>query len=127
MCVLCFSAIAPLRDLTLTSVLSLSQAPAVLGEYIYDHPRPSIDHQLKHNSITSTTPDTTTTTLKMKILFLCTAHNSLSQRLYLALSRSHKVTVEYALSDEIVLEAVALSKPDLVICPFLTTFVPKLI
>jgi len=63
----------------------------------------------------------------MKILFLCTAHNSLSQRLYLALSRSHKVTIEYALSDKTMLEAVALSKPDLVICPFLTTFVPKLI
>ena len=63
----------------------------------------------------------------MKILFLCTAHNSLSQRLYLALARSHKVTVEYALSDETMLEAVALSKPHLVICPFLTTFVPKLI
>ena len=63
----------------------------------------------------------------MKILFLCTAHNSLSQRLYLALSRSHKVTIEYALSDETMLEAVALSKPDLVFCPFLTTFVPKLI
>lgn len=63
----------------------------------------------------------------MKILFICTAHNSLSQRLYLALSRSHKVTVEYALSDETMLQAVALSKPDLVICPFLTTFVPKLI
>jgi enoyl-CoA hydratase/carnithine racemase/methionyl-tRNA formyltransferase len=63
----------------------------------------------------------------MKILFLCTAHNSLSQRLYLALSRSHKVTIEYALSEETMLEAVALSKPDLVICPFLTTFVPKAI
>lgn len=61
----------------------------------------------------------------MKILFLCTAHNSLSQRLYLALSRSHQVTVEYALTDSTMLEAVALSKPDLVICPFLTTFVPK--
>jgi enoyl-CoA hydratase/carnithine racemase/methionyl-tRNA formyltransferase len=116
-------------EISLTSVLCLSQAPAVLLEYIYELPRPSIDHQTKHNSTTSTTPDTTTTTtsIKMKILFLCTAHNSLSQRLYLALSRSHKVTVEYALSDEIMLEAVALSKPDLVICPFLTTFVPKLI
>jgi enoyl-CoA hydratase/carnithine racemase/methionyl-tRNA formyltransferase len=61
----------------------------------------------------------------MKILFLCTAHNSLSQRLYLALSRSHQVTIEYALTDSVMLEAVALSKPDLVICPFLTTFVPK--
>jgi len=63
----------------------------------------------------------------MKILFLCTAHNSLSQRLHLALSQSHDVTVEYAISDEVMIEAVALSKPDLVICPFLTSFVPKLI
>lgn len=61
----------------------------------------------------------------MKILFLCTAHNSLSQRLALALSRSHYCTVEYAINEEVMLEAVALSKPDLVICPFLTTFVPK--
>lgn len=61
----------------------------------------------------------------MKILFICTAHNLLSQRLYLALSRSHEVTIEYAISDEVMLEAVALANPDLVICPFLTTFVPK--
>ncbi|KAK4549058.1 hypothetical protein LTR36_007514 [Oleoguttula mirabilis] len=61
----------------------------------------------------------------MKILFLCTAHNSLSQRLYLALSTSHDVTIEYALSDELMISAVVLSRPDLVICPFLTTFVPK--
>jgi len=61
----------------------------------------------------------------MKILFLCTAHNSLSQRLYIALSRLHQVTVEYALDESVMLEAVALSKPDLVLCPFLTTLVPK--
>ncbi|KAM0719613.1 hypothetical protein Q7P37_003743 [Cladosporium fusiforme] len=61
----------------------------------------------------------------MKILFICTAHNSLSQRLYLALSKSHDVTIEYAISDQVMLEAVALANPDLVICPFLTTFVPK--
>lgn len=61
----------------------------------------------------------------MKVLFLCTAHNSLSQRLYLALSTSHDVTIEYALSEEVMLSAVALSQPDIVICPFLTTLVPK--
>lgn len=61
----------------------------------------------------------------MKILFICTAHNSLSQRLHLTLSASHQVTVEYALSEASMLDAVALAKPDLVICPFLTTFVPK--
>ncbi|CAK3903042.1 Hydrogenase maturation factor [Lecanosticta acicola] len=61
----------------------------------------------------------------MKILLLCTAHNSLSQRLYLALSRTHDVTIEYALSDEVMISAVAIYDPDLIICPFLTTLVPK--
>lgn len=61
----------------------------------------------------------------MKILFLCTAHNSLSQRLYLALSNSHDVTIEYALSDAVMISATQLAKPDLIICPFLTSKVPK--
>jgi enoyl-CoA hydratase/carnithine racemase/methionyl-tRNA formyltransferase len=81
--------------------------------------------QLRHDQITSTVAAILAS--NMRILFLCTAHNSLSQRLYLTLSQSHDITIEYALSDEVMLEAVALSKPDLVICPFLTTFVPKLI
>lgn len=61
----------------------------------------------------------------MKILFICTAHNSLSQRLYLSLSQLHAVTVEYALSDNAMREAARLAKPDLIICPFLTTRVPS--
>lgn len=62
----------------------------------------------------------------MKILFLCTAHNSLSQRLYLALTTSgHSVTIEYALSDAVMIEAAELARPDLIICPFLTNKVPK--
>lgn len=62
----------------------------------------------------------------MKILFLCTAHNSLSQRLYLELSSlGHDVSIEYALSDETMEEAVSLFTPDLVVCPFLTTRVPR--
>ena len=62
----------------------------------------------------------------MKVLFLCTAHNSLSQRLYLELSSlGHDVSIEYALSDEIMQDAVALFSPDLIICPFLTTRVSK--
>jgi len=64
----------------------------------------------------------------MKILFLCTAHNSLSQRLYLALtSLGHDVSIEYALSDAIMQEAVELFGPDIVICPFLTARVPRAI
>ncbi|KAK4960177.1 hypothetical protein LTR10_003068 [Elasticomyces elasticus] len=61
----------------------------------------------------------------MKILFLCTAHNSLSQRLYLVLSSSHDVTIEYAISEEVMIAAAALARPDLIICPFLTTLVPR--
>ncbi|ODA84172.1 hypothetical protein RJ55_02690 [Drechmeria coniospora] len=61
----------------------------------------------------------------MRILFLCTAHNSLSQKLFLALSENHSVTVEYALSDEAMIEAAALAKPQLIVCPFLTARVPS--
>jgi enoyl-CoA hydratase/carnithine racemase/methionyl-tRNA formyltransferase len=61
----------------------------------------------------------------MKILFLCTAHNSLSQRLYLTLSDHHDVTIEYALSPEVMISAAELAHPDMIICPFLTTRVPK--
>ncbi|KAF9880242.1 formyl transferase domain protein [Colletotrichum karsti] len=61
----------------------------------------------------------------MNILFLCTAHNSLSQRLYLALSKTHTITIEYALSDAAMIEAAKLAKPNLIICPFLTARVPR--
>jgi enoyl-CoA hydratase/carnithine racemase/methionyl-tRNA formyltransferase len=61
----------------------------------------------------------------MKILFLCTAHNSLSQQLYLNLSSTHTVTVEYALSDTTMIEAASLVQPDIIICPFLTSRVPS--
>ncbi|OLN87515.1 Hydrogenase maturation factor HoxX [Colletotrichum chlorophyti] len=61
----------------------------------------------------------------MNILFLCTAHNSLSQRLYLELCKSHTVTIEYALSDGAMIEAAKLAKPNLIICPFLTARVPS--
>lgn len=61
----------------------------------------------------------------MKILFFCTAHNSLSQRLHLVLSRLHSVTVEYALSAKNMIEAADMVQPDLIICPFLTSLVPQ--
>ncbi|KAI6749539.1 hypothetical protein HG530_014953 [Fusarium avenaceum] len=62
---------------------------------------------------------------KMNILFLCTAHNSLSQQLYLNLSQTHTVTIEYALSDTAMIEAATLAQPDIIICPFLTSAVPS--
>ncbi|KAH9816887.1 ClpP/crotonase-like domain-containing protein [Melampsora americana] len=61
----------------------------------------------------------------MKILFLCTAHNSLSQRLSLVLQeKGHHVTVELAISPEVMIQASELAAPDLIICPFLTKKVP---
>ncbi|TKY86703.1 hypothetical protein EX895_004343 [Sporisorium graminicola] len=61
----------------------------------------------------------------MKILFICTAFNSLAQRTALVLrQKGHAVTVEYALSPEVMLEAAELAQPDLIICPFLTKRVP---
>lgn len=64
----------------------------------------------------------------MKILFLTTAHNSLSQRLSTLLAGpgyGHDVTIEYALSATQMMEAVILAEPRLIICPFLTARVPK--
>ncbi|SPJ79024.1 related to sensor protein hoxX [Fusarium torulosum] len=74
------------------------------------------------NSAPSTPPPDTP---KMNILFLCTAHNSLSQQLYLKLSQTHTVTIEYALSDTVMIEAASLVQPDIIICPFLTAAVPS--
>ncbi|GAK63384.1 formyl transferase domain-containing protein [Moesziomyces antarcticus] len=61
----------------------------------------------------------------MKILFICTAFNSLAQRTALVLrERGHAVTVEYALSPDRMIEAAELAQPHLIICPFLTKHVP---
>jgi len=67
----------------------------------------------------------TTCSPALKILFICTAHNSLSQRLSLVLQeRGHHVTVELAISPDIMIDAAKLAGPDLIICPFLTKKVP---
>lgn len=60
----------------------------------------------------------------MKILFICTSYNSLSQRLFLALEKDHEVTIEYALSEELMISATKIFEPELVLCPFLTTKIP---
>ncbi|KAL6916538.1 hypothetical protein FSST1_008033 [Fusarium sambucinum] len=73
----------------------------------------------------ATSPTLGSRTPKMNILFLCTAHNSLSQQLYLHLCQIHTVTIEYALSDKVMIEAANLVRPDIIICPFLTSPVPS--
>ena len=62
----------------------------------------------------------------MRILLLADTFNSLTQRVYAELTyRHHELSVELALSNEIICEAVELYQPDLIIAPFLTKIIPK--
>ncbi len=62
----------------------------------------------------------------MRILFLCHAFNSLTQRLYVELTGlNHNVSVEFDINDSIAKEAVDLFKPDLIIAPFLKRAIHK--
>ncbi|PZG05173.1 enoyl-CoA hydratase-related protein [Nonomuraea aridisoli] len=61
----------------------------------------------------------------MRILLLCSSFNGLTQRSWLELRRAgHDVSVELAVSEEAMVEAAELAKPDLIICPFLKERVP---
>jgi len=64
----------------------------------------------------------------MKILFITSAHNSMSQRLLIELTdRGHQVSVALATSDEAMLTAVAEHAPNLIIAPMLKVAVPEAI
>lgn len=64
----------------------------------------------------------------MNILFITSAHNSLSQRLLIELTqRAHRVAVCIASSDEAMIGAVATHKPDLILAPMLKKAVPEVI
>ncbi len=62
----------------------------------------------------------------MRILLLCHAFNSLTQRVFLELrARGHDVSVEFDINDEVTTEAVALFEPDLIVAPFLKRAIPR--
>ncbi len=64
----------------------------------------------------------------MRILLVATAYNSLTQRVHVELAyRGHDVSIELALSNEVMAEAVELFQPDLVIAPFLKKAIPETI
>jgi putative two-component system hydrogenase maturation factor HypX/HoxX len=61
----------------------------------------------------------------MRILLIASAYNSMTQRVHVELAdRGHDVSVELALGDEVVRDAVRRCDPDLVIAPMLTTAIP---
>ena len=62
----------------------------------------------------------------LRILFVTSAHNSLSQRALVALSElGHRVTVEVVDSGEAIEAAVARHRPELIVCPMLKTMIPE--
>ncbi len=62
----------------------------------------------------------------LRILFVTSAHNSLSQRAYIALTEmGHDVTVRVVDSPEIIEASVEAHKPDLVVCPMLKQLIPE--
>ena len=61
----------------------------------------------------------------MRILILCHAFNSLSQRLYSELAaRGHQLSVEFDIADSVAEEAVALFRPELIVAPYLRRAIP---
>jgi putative two-component system protein, hydrogenase maturation factor HypX/HoxX len=64
----------------------------------------------------------------MKILFVSSSHNGLSQRAYIELSeRGHEIEIHVMTSDEALEAAVEKYKPELIIAPFLKLGVPETI
>ena len=62
----------------------------------------------------------------MRILFLTSAHNSLSQRLWIELGeRGHDIRVCVAATDEVMIAAVSRETPDLIIAPMLKIAIPE--
>ncbi len=64
----------------------------------------------------------------MRILFLTHAFNSLTQRLFVELTRlGHEVSIEFDVNDQVSLEAAAAAAPELIIAPFLKRAIPEAI
>lgn len=62
----------------------------------------------------------------MKILLLVTAFNGFTQRVHTELrGLGHEVSVELALNEKAMFEAVDMFKPDLILCPFLKQRIPR--
>jgi putative two-component system protein, hydrogenase maturation factor HypX/HoxX len=62
----------------------------------------------------------------LRILFLTSAHNSLSQRAYIALTEmGHEVIVDVVDSSQAMEAAVLREQPELIVCPMLKKFIPE--
>src|ERR1700753_781188 len=85
-------------------------------------------HAIKRRDRLSITADTMSLEANngLKVLSLVSAHNSLSQRAYIALTElGHDVTVEVVSAGQEMEAAVAAHQPELIVCPMLKTFIPE--
>jgi putative two-component system protein, hydrogenase maturation factor HypX/HoxX len=63
---------------------------------------------------------------KLRVLFLVSAHNGLSQRVLIALEElGHDVTVAVVVTSAEMEAAVAAHEPELIVCPFLKRLIPE--
>jgi putative two-component system hydrogenase maturation factor HypX/HoxX len=63
---------------------------------------------------------------RLRVLFLVSAHNSLSQRAYIALTElGHQVSVAVVESGEAMEAAVQAHQPELIVCPILKKIIPE--
>jgi putative two-component system hydrogenase maturation factor HypX/HoxX len=62
----------------------------------------------------------------MKIVLLISSFNSLSQSVYCKLEElKHEVFIKFAISKELMIEAIEEIKPDIIFCPYLKEYLPK--
>jgi len=62
----------------------------------------------------------------MKILLLTTTFNALTQAVYTRLKeKGHKVTVTFAITKEQMIEEIEAFNPQIILCPFLKSYIPK--
>jgi putative two-component system hydrogenase maturation factor HypX/HoxX len=62
----------------------------------------------------------------LRILFLTSAHNSMSQRAYVELTRlGHEVSIGLATSERAMFEAVERHSPELIVAPMLKRAIPE--
>ncbi|QHG90844.1 hydrogenase [Sulfurimonas sp. CVO] len=62
----------------------------------------------------------------MKILLIVSAFNSLTQRVFCELQEmNHTVSVQYAISNEAMMQSVDAFAPDIIFCPYLKKYLPK--
>ena len=83
---------------------------------------------VRHSQPSTPAPVTGKGKTSLRILFLVSAHNGLSQRAWIALRElGHEVEVAVADSAAAMEAAVSEHDPELIVCPFLKTLIPETI